>query len=429
MRYALKRSRPSVPIFIFAMGCLPLTTHAVSFGVFDARTLALGGTSVAMSNLTTGHYANPALLALHIGDEDDTEDGQHTLPSLTARYSDAAEIAYQTVEDNLEGQLSSAIDAFNLAPGPETALTGEETAIALKEAMEGVQDQPIFADLFLGYSMTEPGHREGGAFFIGSRVVVNGVADIAPEDLDLIDDYVEALRFIHTGGSEGSPHPELFLADGQLADPNDEILSSARARVGVMTEIGVSAAKLFKFKGQVISLGVSPKAMNLHLFDDEWDVNSGEFISDGNDEDYWVFNFDLGMLWAPKENVRVGLTSKDFLTKEKTSALGYTFKLKARTRLGMVVDYEQVSVGMDLDLTPNRLFANDAKQQELSVGVEYSPWSILQLRAGYSYDLEGTFDGKLTFGAGVNWAGMRVDGAFATSDTDTVFGLQFGWKH
>ena len=38
---------------------------ADSYGIFDARGLALGGTGVALGNVDTGHFYNPALTAFH----------------------------------------------------------------------------------------------------------------------------------------------------------------------------------------------------------------------------------------------------------------------------------------------------------------------------------------------------------------------------
>ena len=405
------------------------SSHAVGFGVFDARTQGLAGTGVAMGDLASGHFYNPALIALHEGDEDDTRDGRHSFPGLTARYSKATETAFNAVHDDLEGQLSSAIDNFNAAPGAAAALAGESAAHSLRKAMTDVQNKDIFADMYLGYALTEPGHKEGGAFFLGSRIVANGIANIRDEDITLIDHYIEALQFIHTGGVQGQAHPELFLASGRLADPNDAILSSALARVGVISEIGVSAARLFKLNGQVFSFGFSPKAVNLHLFDDEWEVVDGDFESEGIDQNLWFFNLDLGMIWAPTERFRVGVTSKDVFSKEVTSELGYTFVLKPRTRMGFAYDFDKVRIGMDMDLAANRTFANDFKTQDVTVGVEYTPYPFMHLRTGYYYDVEGTFDGKATFGLGFEWARMSVDVSYASGATDSTFGIQFGLSH
>lgn len=420
---------------ISAIGCAlasmlgPSICHAVSFGVFDARTLGLGNTSVAMADLGTGHLYNPALTALHRGDEDDTQDGRHSIPA-TIRYSDAAETAVQILQDDLEGSLSRAIDNFNLNPGAETALAGEQAAQDLKTAMIDIRDGgDIWSDIYLGYSVSEPGDREGGAFFIGSRVVANGIASIEEADIDLTDNYIEALRFIHTGGTEGVPHPELFLEDGQLADPADDILSSALARVAVLTEMGLSGAKMFPLWGQAFSFGIAAKATNLTLFDDQWQVVDGVFVSDGQDEEHWYFNMDVGVIWAPGDAWRIGLASKDLIPHSYTSALGFEFDFKPRTRLGAAYTQANWSVGMDIDLSVNSTLRQDVSTQEVSFGAEYQPLSFLTLRGGYVHDLEGAYEDKFSTGVGFQWRRLALDLTFASGSTDATYGIQLSIAH
>lgn len=412
-----------------SFACMAPCAFAASFGVFDARTQALAGTGVALGDLATGMYYNPALLALHAGDEDATDDGRHTLPALTAQYSDAMELAYKAVRDDLEGALSDAISAFNEAPGATTAADGEAAAMELQEAMLGVQGEQLYADLYLGYAVSEPGHKEGGAFFVGTRALGGGFAVVEHEDLDLVEDYVEAMRFIRTNGNEGVAHPELFAADGSLADPEEDIVSSARGRVALVTEIGVSAARLTKRWGEVFSLGFSPKVVNYQLYDDQWVVVDGRFRSTtGNQKNYWVINTDLGMIWAPSERFLVGLATKDLIPYGRSSEFGYEFKFRPRTRLGLAYRFSQVQVGWDLDLYANREFIEGEKTQQTSLAVEYQPWSMLQLRAGYSYDIDGA-DGLLSGGFGWRFSAFSVDVAVAESDRGTSFGLQLGIAH
>ena len=402
--------------------------HGVSFGVYDARTQGMAGTSVALADLGTAHLYNPALTALHRGDEDHTQDGRHTLP-FAGRLSSAAEAAFRALEDDLEGQLSNAIDNFNLNPGAETALVGEGAALNLKTAMLDVQEGDIYGDMYVGYSISEPGHKEGGAFFIGSRIVGSGVAVIEQADLELIDDYVEALRFIHTQGAQGVAHPELFLADGQLADPAEDILSSALARVAVLTEMGLSGAKMFPLWGQAFSVGIAPKATRLTVFDDEWQVVNGAFESNGLEEEHWYFNMDVGLIWAPGDYWRVGLAAKDLLPRTFRSTLGFRFDFEPRVRLGSAYVRHNWRLGLDIDLTSNTTFAEDVFTQEVSMGAQYQPLSWLTLRGGYSHDLEGTFEDKTSLGLGFSWKRTHLDFSYASGKSDSTFGLQLGIAH
>ncbi len=415
---------------LLGLSALTSQVYALSFGSFDARAMSMGGAGVAVPNLATGQFYNPALLALHSGDEDKTGEGRHTLPMVSAQYSDAAKIAWQAVHDDLEGELSAAVQAYNENPGAATAQAGEAAARNLEEAMSGVRGEPILADLFVGYSVTEPGHKEGGAFFIGSRGVGGGEAIIDQDDLELLEDYIEALEFVRTAGVSGAAHPQLFNESGRLIDPEEDIISRARGQVGVITEIGVSAARVKKWRGQVFSFGVSPKAVNVRLYDDEWLFNDGEYQSTAdNEQAFWRFNADLGAIWAPRESLLVGLTVKDIVPMSRVSEFGYEFRLEPRSRLGISYTQDKWLVGLDLDLYANRAFLAGERQHEVSVGVQYAAFKQLKLRAGYRADLNGNFGDALTLGAGFSWSFLSLDLAFAAGSDDHQAALQLGFAH
>lgn len=401
----------------------PLLAHAVGFGVYDPRTLALGGTGVAMGDLGLGHLYNPAHTALHRGDEDTTRDGRHSLPAVIG-YSSASKAAYEAVENDIENRLSNAIDAFNANPGIETALNGERVIADLQATLRDIGNGNLFADAYTGYSLSEPGEREGGAFFVGTRIVGSGVSTIDQADLDLLDSYSEALRFIQTGGAEGTANPNLFQGNGQLADPTGNLVSSARAQVGAFTEIGVSVAKMLQIGRRTFSFGIAPKATNVILYDNTWQARDGALARDGSDQSHWSFNLDVGMLWIPGDHWKVGLSSKDILTKHYTSPLGYRFTFKPRTRLGFAYEANRLKVGMDLDVVANQTLSTDQKQQDITLGAEYTLAKNLDLRVGYYHDLQQTFSGKLSFGVGYEWRRLSMDLAYALGSDDSSFGLQ-----
>lgn len=402
---------------------------AAGYGVYDTRTLALGGAGVALGDYNTGHFYNPALSAFHDGHEDRTRDGLHSFQLLLASLSKGARTAAEALDDDLEGQLSGAVDSLNETPTPETARLGIEAARELERAMLDLRGENVDVEAQLGYSISLPADREGGAFFIGSRLIGEGRADIEAADLDLLQDYVEALEFIESGGTQGEPHPELYNDEGRLIDPSEQTLSTAEGAAALVSEIGVNAAKEFHLWRQPLSLGLSPKAVYLRVFDESWETVDGEFDSTGEDETEVYFNLDLGLATTFAEVFRVGLAFKDLRRKTLMTAQGREITLEPRSRLGLAYLGEKWRVGLDADLAKTARLHRDASRQDLSLGLEYQVVQGLQLRAGYSHDLEGSVDDKITAGLGWRLGRFALELAYSTGSDSQGAGLHLGWAH
>ena len=82
---------------------------AIDYGVFDARALAMGGTTLAVGDTSQAQYYNPALLAFHSGDEDKTRDGRTYFPTLVVQATDTVDAALDAVDKELDTKLSNAI--------------------------------------------------------------------------------------------------------------------------------------------------------------------------------------------------------------------------------------------------------------------------------------------------------------------------------
>ncbi|HEY6132039.1 MAG TPA: conjugal transfer protein TraF [Halioglobus sp.] len=399
------------------------------YGVYDTRTLALGGTGVAMGDINTGHFYNPALTAFHYGHEDRTQDGLHSLQLLVTSLSDGARTATEAIDDDLEGQLTQAIDQLNEAPTPQTARAGIDAAHNLESAMLELRGEYIDMEAQLGYSISLPADREGGAFFIGTRLIGEGQADIQDEDLDLLQDYVEALEFIESNGSQGQPHPVLYDDAGRLIDPSNQTLSTAEGTVALVSEFGLSAAKEFHIWHQPVSWGLSPKAIYLRVFDETWEAADDEIVSNGEDETALYFNLDLGVAATFAEVFRVGLAVKDLRSMSLVTVLGREIILEPRTRLGLAYLGEHWRVGLDADLSKTARLRRNASRQDLSFGLEYQTLKGLQLRAGYSHDLEGSVDDKISVGLGWRLGRFALDLAYSSGSDSQGAGLHLGWAH
>lgn len=402
---------------------------ADSYGIFDARSLALSGTGVALGNIDTGHFYNPALTAFHTGHEDRTRDGSHSFHAVLAALSDGARTAADAITDDLEGRLSDAIDSLNEVPTPDTARAGISAAQALEQAMRDLEGKDINADGYLGYSISVPGDREGGAFFVGSRAIGRGVSQIADADYELLTDYMEALEFVESGGTRGEEHPELRNDDNEFIDPSFRIQSSASGTGLLLSELGVSAAKQYTLWHQDVAVGIAPKVVHLRVFDESWRVVDGEFESVGADRTEFYFNLDLGAAVTLADHWRIGIAVKDLRSKTVLTGIGERIKLQPRARLGLAYVGENIDIGLDADLDKTGNIVGVAQRQDVSLGIEYRLPVQLALRLGYRHDLEASVGDQLSAGLGWRISSLLLDLAYIQGDGGDGAGLRLGWAY
>lgn len=403
-------------------------SSADSYGIFDARTLALGGTGVALGDIDTGHFYNPALTAFHQGHEDHTRDGSHSFHAVLAALSDGARTAADAIADDLEGRLSAAIDSLNEVPTAAAARAGINAARDLDNAMRHLDGKDINADGYLGYSVSLPGDNEGGAFFVGSRFIGRGVSEINSADFELLQDYVEALEFVESGGTAGEEHPELRDAEGRFIDPSFRIQSSAAGTGLLLSELGVSAGKQYTLWGQSVAFGLAPKVVYLRIFDEDWRVVDGEFASIGENRTEFYFNLDLGAAVTLADHWRIGLAVKDLRTKTIITDIGDRIELQPRSRLGLAYISETFDVGLDAELDKTPAVQGVKARQDISLGAEYR-LSQLAFRLGYRHDLEGSVGDQFSAGLGWHFHRLLMDISYLQGDGGEGAGLRLGWSY
>ncbi len=408
------------------LGGLSSPAYTDGYGIFDSRGLALGGAGVAIGNADSGHFYNPALTAFHQGHEDRTRDGSHSLHVVLAAVSDGAQTAADAITDDLEARLSNAIDDLNDVPTPATARAGIQAAQDLEKAMRHLDGKNINADGYLGYSISVPGDMEGGAFFVGSRLIGRGIANIESADFQLMQDYVEALEFIESGGTRGQEHPELRDAQGRFTDPSKNIQSSASGTGLLVSELGISAAKQYAIWGHSVAFGAAPKAVYLRIFDESWQVVDGEFTSLGENRTEVYFNLDLGAAVTLAEHWRVALAIKDVRSKTVWTEAGDRIQLQPRPRLGLAYVSDALDVGLDVDLDQTPDPQDLTSRQDISLGIEYR-LSTLALRLGYRHDLESSVGDQVSAGLGWRIHSLLLDVAYIQGDAGEGAGLRLGW--
>ena len=402
------------------------TGAAIGFGIYDARTLAMGGAAVAAGNAAHAHNYNPALLAFEYGDEDETSNGRIVYPTALAIVSDAGEATVDIVEDDLDQRITDAVNAFNAAPTDTAASQGLLDALQdFDQAIEDINEQPIELEAYVGFSVSEPADREGGSFYFGVRGLVFGEADITQQDLDTLDSYITAAGVLADGGNLAQIDQNL-VANGALIDPRPGLTSTGQLSSLLIGEWGIALAKEFSIFGQGVAFGATPKIMQVEVYRE--DVN---FVDDipsysENRKSHLTMNFDLGIAAELFDHFRVGLSVRDVLEKTFESENDLDVKLRPRSRLGLAYKNNFLTVGLDYDVQKNKPVATEQELQEVGLGVEFSPWSFVDFRVGYRQDTIGDREDVVSGGARLMRWPFVAEISFATSSDVTAGAIQFG---
>ncbi|WP_096086916.1 conjugal transfer protein TraF [Agaribacterium haliotis] len=406
---------------------LPTIGSALDYGIYDARALAMGGASVAVAKAQQAQFYNPALLAFYDGREEDTRNGRVYLPIAVAQLKDNASDNYDKINDALDIDLQRAADSFNAAPSTQRAELVASLASDLRTSLEDIDDSSIDGDAFVGFSISEPGHRAGGAFYFGVRAVGGGKATLEDADFDLLDDYVEAMRFVASAGAEGAVHPELFNEDGSLINPSERIASTARVASLGFAEWGLSFSKEFKLWGQHFALGATPKLMRVDVFSENLTYSNTSLNYSEDSRTHYAANIDLGAAIDLGSYVRLALASKDLAPQDYEAGSGLVVTTEARTRLGLAFERKWLSLALDYDLHENESVGSEAASQDLSLGMELRPIKYLSLRGGWRSDQAGNREDQLSMGLGLQVGRIVADLGYSSGGDIKGGGLQFGW--
>lgn len=443
-----KFSRTGLTSALLAIG-LAQSALAIDYGVFDARALAMGSTTLAVGDTAQAQYYNPALLAFHKGDEDKTRDGRTYFPTMVVQASNTVDSAIDAIDDELDSKLSNAVNSYNSLRSATSAGAVATSATDLRKVLNEIANKDVTVNGFVGISVSEPSDHEGGAFYIGARVIGAGTSKVSDTDLDLLDDYIAAMNDIAAGATPqavAAQYPNLVNTNGTLKDPTKTLSSSADISALAISEWGMAAAKEFTFWGQAISLGITPKLMRVDAYRDDANFNtsSSSSIDDTIDQfsdtksTHITFNADVGIAAIIAEHYRVGIAVKDIAAKNFTThqtvnpVTGLArpdliVKLRPRSRMGLGYVTDNFSIGMDYDLQESTPIANEAPNQDLTFGAEYRLFNSLALRVGYRQDQTGVRENASSAGIGYHYRRFVMDIAYSQSSDMKAGGLQFGW--
>jgi len=408
-----------------------ITTHnvnALPFGIYEPRSLAMGGTGVAVSNSYNAVHYNPSLLAQHKKYKEQTGKQAFSFPVTAGRVSKTLEDLDDINDRNYDSSVSSAINTYNASPTVANADNALSVIQNLHNDLALVSNKLILADLSASLVIGIPSKHQGGAFYILQRGVGDGNINITNSDTSLIQDYREALLFISSGGTQGSAHPELF-SGGNLIDPINSLTSTANARAAVITELGVSMSSEYILFGSKIALSVKPKTYKIKTFDYSSTITSNNVSKTNKAAEQWNVNLDFGASYNINKNWRVGLVAKDLISKDFTTQNGNTIKITPQIRMGAAYLNPSYIITADIDVIENEGVFENNKSQYLLTGIEV-PYSIFKFRAGYRYSIQSKpvkEDGLISAGLGIHFKSFYFDLAYTENSQQYGAGLSIGY--
>lgn len=434
-----------VPPLAMTLALISAPLGATSYGSYDARAQAMGGTSIAAGNSAQAPFYNPSLLAFNGRDENLARDGRFAFPHLALEVSDTSRIAFDALEDELDNRLRSAINRYNNSPSSENTAQVAQSAADLAEVLNQLANQDLTLDSFFGLSVSEPSKSSGGAFVFGVRTLGAASTSVTPEDQQLLADYIEAMALLGAGVPPELIDQRIVDENGRLRDPIDDLTSKGSVGALFVAEWGVSFAKQFEVYNQQLALGLTPKIMRVDAFRDTVDLSTGNTsINDPNAhisdtrKTHLSVNLDAGASLLIARRVRLGLAIKDVLPKEFATrprrdletgeffpTLSITYKPRARAGIAYLGD--QFTLGLDYDLRESTPLADEAPRQDLALGLELRPLNWLSLRAGYRQDQLDLGRDLTSAGLGLRWRRLLLDLGYATGEGLEAGSLQISW--
>lgn len=365
--------------------CLVLFTHtsmAAPFGMFDARTMAMGGVGVA----TGSQYAafnNPALLST----ADEIHEWFMLIPTVSEQFSDP-----DNVEDSLTAfqQAADTLDSTN-NPGTQAAVQQQ------LDALDGTQYSTSSNKAIM---LAIPSRILSGAAFFNVYEASTAKPVIGVDTL-----------------TTTPPNYDSFLAQRGLR----------------VVENGVAASKVIDVEsGWLVNMAIGFNVKFLLVegygYSEPLRTADVEIERTGNKSGS-QFAFDLGMhkefgVW------NIGLVAKNIVPGNyKYGSSGDEFKIEPQLRAGFAYKRRHSVLELDIDLLENKQVGFNEPSQIGALGWEWQVWEWLALRAGYNQNLTGNEAAYGSGGIGLNISGLQIDIAALSGDegegVSAQLGLQF----
>lgn len=395
--------------------------QAAPFGIYDPRSLGMGGVGVTTATARNANFFNPAALAA----TKDDEDFALGLPIVAARVSDQDKLIDDIDELETKGDtLTTALNAFN---ANATQANAGPLGTALSDfngVLSKVNNKVLDANVFAGALVAIPSKKIGVGLHVSGRADFG--AKLNYQDAALFGTLSNQLTNCTGGDNAECANAQSTINSNGGSDGELDLASQLQLRGMTVTEVGLAFARRFNELGGV-DIGLTPKIQKIKTLDTLINAQSAEIDLDKDVKEESAFNFDVGVTKTYGDSMKAGLVIKNMIGNEFTTKLGNKIEMKPQARLGLSHHTNWTTVGLDVDLTKNKPIAPgfDKETQFVGIGAELDVW-LLQLRLGYRHDLAGNYDGMPSVGLGLNLFGLHVDAAVAGNDKEAAASVQLG---
>ena len=363
--------------FALLLALCAQTATAVPFGMFDARTMAMGGVGVA-SGPQFAAFNNPALLAT----ADEIHEWFLLAPTLSRQQGDP---------NNVEDSLAAFQQAADILDGTNNA------------ANQAAVQQQLTA---LDGSLYSTSRNSAFVLAIPSRIL-SGAA--------FFNVYEATTAQAMIGGDN-------------LTTPS---YASTLAQRGFrVVENGVSFAKALDAEQgwmQNLAVGFSAKILLVAGYGYADPLRSADVdINRTGSKNGGQFTFDVGVLkefgvW------KVGLVAKNIAPGNyKYGDSGDAFKIEPQLRAGFAYQSRYSVLELDIDLLENDPVGFGSASQTVALGWEWQTWQWLALRAGYNQNLTGSEAAYGSAGIGLLINSLQIDAAAYSGDEGEGISAQLG---
>lgn len=431
------------------------TVQALPFNSFDPRSMGMGGAGVAVGDPATAPFFNPALLTA----SDPAKKYSVELPIIGVRLYDPGNMRSNlpTLSDNINA-LNSSISTVNanaatgataaqISQLPTNMATVASNIDKVNSSLQALNNQPLQGEFGAATVVGVPGKNWGVGVYANAYGALGGVLEYRDATtLSNLSTSVKAASnaLSATTGTAAAACTRVQNGTGTAADvstclaaattinaslvnaqgvvnfnTNTQIKSQIHLRGVAITEGGFSLSHGLITHDQAWSLGVTPKIMQLQLFDAYLAANNGNSTSNLTSSDYLTkystLNMDVGVARNYENGWRSGVVVKnivpqsfDFKSIGPNGAAGSaqsvtgTLNLNPQLRLGVSHENEWSTVALDIDLTQNDPAGLENKSQYVALGGELSAWGWAALRAGYRANVLDSARDVASIGLGIS---------------------------
>jgi hypothetical protein len=408
-----------------AVTCCAGAVHAAPFGIFDPRSLAMGGTGVSAGNSGNASYFNPALLAAARPND---RFSFEIMAAARAYDPDKLRDDIDTL-DSTGQAVGDAITQFNNAQTQPNAAQLASALGAFQSTLRTVGNKTAEANVFASpLTVGVPGKSLGWAISAAAHADIGLKAFYETSDDALLTSYQAAAAAYAASGSAADLMVLLttFGNGTTLNDPN--LLSHVDIRGAGFVEYGVSLAHEFESLGK-LAIGITPKYVRVYTLDFRASSQNPEIDADQGRKDYTSSNLDVGLAQDLGAGFRWGVVGKNVLARKYDTVLGNSIEVKPQVRAGLSHHTDWTAFAIDVDLTENKAVSFDLPTRYIAVGAEFTFWGFLSLRAGYRGDLTGNYSGIPSLGLGLSIFGVHLDLAAARrGDEEAMAAAQLGFR-